>query len=108
MKKNRTTIYLIGPQVLSPEDWEPFGHAHNVLTDKGFAVLGLGSLPEGISEEANADICLAMLYHSDAVLLLPGWKESLSSVLLKVYAEREDKLIYTDLSDVLALMTPSV
>ncbi|MEE3046634.1 MAG: DUF4406 domain-containing protein [Pseudomonadota bacterium] len=94
-----TIIYIAGPITGMPAGNKPaFDAMAKHLFAKGHAVMNPQSLPPGMSEDAYMDICLAMVRHAEAIVLLKGWQQSDGAQAELAYA-RKRGITVMDLSD---------
>ena len=69
-------IYIAGPITDVPDYWVPFDKASDELEAAGFVPLRPIDLSAGLTHEQYMHIDKAMIDVADAVLFLPGWKDS--------------------------------
>ncbi len=81
MEERKKVIYLAGPITGVADYWEPFYKADAELTAKGFIVLNPARLPQGMTNAQYMRICESMMDCADAVLMLPGWRNSKGATL---------------------------
>ena len=73
-------IYIAGPMTGLPDYNRPsFNAAAKILSQCGEIVLNPAVLPDGMKHEEYMTICLAMVEVCDAVMLLPGWEQSVGA-----------------------------
>lgn len=73
-------VYIAGPITGVANFNRPaFDKMQAILIREGMIVLNPTDLPIGLSEFAYMDICLAMIRHCDAVVMLNGWEKSLGA-----------------------------
>ena len=87
-------VYLSGP-ITGIQNYELiFNVAERALTDKGHVVVNPALLPEGLGDcDTYMGICFSMIDVCDAVVMLPGWKQSFGCCREWGYAMGLDKLI---------------
>ena len=73
MKK---AVYIAGPITGCERYAEYFGAAAEAIRDAGHIPLNPAALPKGLEYESYMDIGYAMLQCADAIVMLPGWRES--------------------------------
>lgn len=76
-------FYIAGPITGIPEGNRPlFNEAHKWLEERGAVVLNPSVLPEGLpTHQSYMNICLPMLAEADAVVMLPGWRDSKGALM---------------------------
>lgn len=73
-------VYIAGPMTGLPDYNRPaFNAAAKILSQCGEIVLNPAVLPDGMRHEEYMTICLAMVEVCDAVMLLPGWEQSVGA-----------------------------
>lgn len=70
-----------------------FDRMQAILIREGVIALNPLDLPSGLSEFAYMDICLAMVRHADAVVMLNGWESSKGARAEHALAEKLGKAI---------------
>lgn len=80
-------IYISGAITCDPAFKAKFKQAERHLTLKGNAVLNPATLPAGLEYEDYMHIDLAMVAVSDAIYMLPCWKDSPGAIREKKFAE---------------------
>ena len=80
------SIYIAGPITGKPNFLATFNAVELNLLSKGWIVLNPARLPVGLTEPAYMDICLAMIRHADAIVLLDGWEDSQGATCERAYA----------------------
>ena len=78
-------VYISGPITGVERYWEAFEKAEDELEAAGFIALTPTRLPKGLTNEQYMRIDLAMIDAADAVLFLPGWRESAGAVMENTY-----------------------
>ena len=78
-------VYISGPITGVERYWEAFEKAEEELEAAGFIALVPTRLPKGLTNEQYMRIDLAMIDAADAVLFLPGWKESAGALTENAY-----------------------
>lgn len=96
-------IYIAGPITGRPNYQFAFDSAALALRAKGWIVLNPVELPQGLTEPAYMDICLAMVRHCDAVLMLDGWEDSTGASCEQTYARKLGKDRFYGLGEVPAV-----
>lgn len=87
-------VYIAGPITGVVHLNRPaFEKLHAMLSREGVIVLNPLDLPSGLSEFAYMDICLAMVRHCDAVVMLDGWLSSKGARAEHALAEKLGKQI---------------
>lgn len=90
-------IFLSGAITGVDNYWGTFERADDDLTSRGYTVLNPALLPEGMQAKNYTDICWVMLANADAVLMLPGWEDSMGAVAEHRLADLLDKPVYYDI-----------
>ena len=83
MKKK--VVYISGPITGVERYWEAFEKAEDELEAAGYIPLTPTRLPKGLTNEQYMRIDLAMIDAADAVLFLPGWRESAGTLTENTY-----------------------
>ena len=89
--KRRKVVYIAGPITGVAKYWEPFEEMAEEVRAAGFIPLIPSWQPEGLTNAQYMRMCMAMLDAADAVLLLPGWKDSIGATIEATYAAYVDK-----------------
>ena len=84
-------VYISGPITGVERYWEAFEKAEEELEAAGFIALTPTRLPKGLTNEQYMRIDLAMIDAADAVLFLPGWRESPGALTENTYCRYIDK-----------------
>lgn len=92
-------IYIAGPITGVERYWGPFELADDDLTGRGYAVLNPAHLPEGMQAVNYTDICWIMMGNADAVLMLPGWEDSMGAAAERRLASLLDKPVYYSIEE---------
>lgn len=95
----KKTIYIAGPITGVERYWEPFEKADDDLTSRGYAVLNPSRLPQGMQAVNYTDICWMMLGNADAVLMLPGWEDSMGAAAERRLASMTNKPVYYSIEE---------
>ncbi len=93
-------IYIAGPISGKPNFLATFTAVELNLLSKGWIVLNPARLPAGMSEPAYMDICLAMVRHADAVMMLDGWEDSQGATCERNYALKLGTKLFYNLAAV--------
>lgn len=94
-------IYIAGPISGRLETFKAtFGDAADELASIGCQVLNPATLPDGMSEAAYMDICLAMVRQCDGVLMLPDWEDSTGASCERALAIKCGKPVFYSVDDV--------
>jgi len=97
-------IYIAGPITgVASLNRPAFDRMHASLIREGVIALNPMDLPSGLSEFAYMDICLAMVRHCDAVVMLDGWQESKGARAEHALAEKLGKSILHEPTCVFAI-----
>lgn len=72
-------LYIAGPITDVPDYQARFAAATVAARDAGWQPINPAALPEGMTEAAYMDICCAFVRNYDAVLMLPGWSDSVGA-----------------------------
>lgn len=92
--KSNSAIYIAGP-ISGIEDYkERFERMEKRLAYPDQTVLNPAKILEGLEDEDCMPICLQLIEMADAVVLLPGWRESLGAYTEAFYALRQGKKVY--------------
>lgn len=86
-------VYLAGKITGDPAYRAKFADAEMVLRELGHTVLNPAVLPDGLEYAAYMAIDEQMLRASDAVCLLPDWKQSAGARQERALARRLGKMI---------------
>lgn len=89
--KRRKLVYIAGPITGVAKYWEPFEEMAEEVRAVGYIPLIPTWQPEGLSNAQYMRMCLAMLDAADAVLLLPGWRDSIGATIEAAYAAYVEK-----------------
>lgn len=81
----KKVVYISGPITGVERYWEAFEKAEDELEAAGFIPLTPTRLPKGLTNEQYMRIDLAMIDVADAVLFLPGWRESPGALTENTY-----------------------
>ena len=73
-----------------------FERVENRIIESGMIALNPTRLPVGMPEPAYMDICVAMVRHCDAVVMLNGWQHSLGAVAERALAVKLGKLVFCE------------
>lgn len=98
MKK---VIYIAGPITGRKNFKDTFADAADELRSIGYQVLNPAELPDGMTESAYMDICLAMVRQCDGVLMLDGWEDSTGASCERALALKCGKPVYYSVDDLL-------
>lgn len=83
------SVYVAGPMSGIAEFNRPaFMVAESYLRDQGLRVMNPAVLPDGFSHEQYLSIALPMLRACEAVVFLPGWRESVGAMMEYDEAQR--------------------
>jgi nucleoside 2-deoxyribosyltransferase len=93
-------IYIAGPITGVQDYLRPFNQAENALLMKGHTVLNPARTLLGLSNATAMRVCLSMIDAADAVLMLPGWRDSIGALLENTYCAYIGKPIYHNLEEV--------
>lgn len=91
--KRRKVVYIAGPITGVAKYWEPFEEMAEEVRAAGFIPLIPTWQPEGLTNAQYMRMCMAMLDAADAVLLLPGWRDSIGATIEAAYAAYVEKPI---------------
>lgn len=72
-------LYIAGPITDVPYYKGVFHNAATEAAELGWQPINPAALPDGMTEAAYMDICCAFVRNCDAVLMLPGWRESVGA-----------------------------
>ena len=89
--KRRKVVYIAGPITGVAKYWEPFEEMAEEVRAAGYIPLIPTWQPEGLANAQYMRMCMAMLDAADAVLLLPGWRDSIGATIEAAYAAYVDK-----------------
>ena len=89
--EQKKVVFISGPITGVPRYYEAFEKAEDDLTALGYIPLSPSRLPQEMTNEQYARICLAMIDSADAVLSLPGWDESKGASVEAHYAHYTGK-----------------
>lgn len=90
-------IYIAGPITgVAHLNRPAFDRMQAILIREGVIALNPMDLPSGLSEFAYMDICLAMVRHCDAVVMLDGWLSSKGARAEHALAEKLGKAILNE------------
>lgn len=84
--KRRKLVYIAGPITGVAKYWEPFEKMAEEVRAAGYIPLIPTWQPTGLSNAQYMRMCMAMLDAADAVLLLPGWRDSIGATIEAAYA----------------------
>ena len=87
----KKVVYISGPITGVERYWEAFEKAEEELEAVGYIALVPTRLPKGLTNEQYMRIDLAMIDVADAVLFLPGWRESPGALTENTYCTYTDK-----------------
>lgn len=91
----RKVVYIAGPITNVDRYWEAFEKAENELRARGFTTLSPATLPRGMGNDRYMRICFAMIDSADAVLMLPGWRNSDGATIERAYCLYTEKPVRT-------------
>lgn len=91
--KRRKLVYIAGPITGVAKYWEPFEDMAEEVRAAGYIPLIPTWQPEGLTNAQYMRMCMAMLDAADAVLLLPGWRDSVGAIIEATYAAYVEKPI---------------
>ena len=80
-------VYIAGKITGNASYVEQFAEAEAALRYAGFVPLSPAKLPAEIDNATAMPICHAMINAADAVLLLPGWSQSVGAQLELAYCK---------------------
>lgn len=89
--KRRKLVYIAGPITGVAKYWEPFEEMAEEVRAAGYIPLIPTWQPEGLTNAQYMRMCMAMLDAADAVLLLPGWRDSVGATIEATYAAYVEK-----------------
>lgn len=97
-------FYIAGPITgVAKLNRPAFERVSATLAREGVIVLNPLDLPSGLPEFAYMDICLAMVRHCDAVVMLDGWLTSKGARAEHALAEKLGKLVLSEHDCVFAI-----
>lgn len=94
-------IYISGKITGVPDFRDKFARVEKSLTLQGHVVFNPATLPAGLEYEEYMHIDLAMVAVSDAIYMLPCWKDSPGAIREKRFAESlgREVLYHADVID---------
>lgn len=87
-------IYIAGPITGHPNFREKFEAAEKKLREAGHLPMHSAGLPQGFEHWEYLYICDAMIDRCDAILMLPGWRDSKGAMHEFLYAKEQGKKVY--------------
>lgn len=97
--KRRKLVYIAGPITGVAKYWEPFEEMAEEVRAAGYIPLIPTWQPEGLTNAQYMRMCMAMLDAADAVLLLPGWRDSIGATIEAAYAAYVEKPIFESIEE---------
>lgn len=93
------TVYIAGKMSGLPDLGRvAFDRAESKLRGAGYRVINPACMNDDLPRTAYMPICLSMLQQADALVLLPGWKDSPGARLERAFADYQEMQVF-ELSD---------
>ena len=97
-------IYIAGKITGNASYLEQFEQAEAEVRAVGFVPLSPAKLPPEIDNATAFPICHAMIDAADAVLLIPGWSQSIGAQMELSYCKYINKPFATEVSDLVEVL----
>ena len=91
---HKSIIYISGP-IRGVENYEKiFEDAEKRFQCQDQVVLNPAKILKGTEDRDCLPVCLQLVELADAVMLLPGWRQSLGACTEALYALRQNKMVF--------------
>lgn len=91
---HKSIVYISGP-IRGVDGYEyEFKKAEMRLQHPEIIVLNPAKILKGTEDRDCLPVCLQLVELADAVMLLPGWRQSLGACTEALYALRQNKMVF--------------